>query len=143
MCPNHTASKLQRWNWKLSFHSQFSDNEEERSLHNALPNVSLKMASQREPNLLVRCQNRWYHNFTPVITFGPHSSIRQGEQATEDQGFHEQSYLVSNSDSTNSGAHSNLGKFFTLSSIDLKKCKCVYVYIIDYKVSVTECNVRV
>lgn len=55
---------------------------------------------------------------------------------TEDQEFHEQSYFVSNSDSVNSGAHSNLGKFFTLSSIDLKKCKCVYVYIIDYKVSV-------
>lgn len=89
------------------------------------------------------CQNRWYHNFTPVITFSLHSYIRQGEQATEDQGFHKQSYMVSNSDLTNSEEHSTLENFFTLFSIDLKKCKCVYGYIIDYKVSVIECNVRV
>ena len=34
------------------------------------------------------CQARWCHTFTSVIKFGPDHSTWQGEQATEDQGPH-------------------------------------------------------
>lgn len=90
MCPNHRANKLVMELASQPFHSQSHDNEEERNLCNVLPNMSLEMANQWESNLLVMWQSRWYHNFIPVITFGPPKSIKQGEQATEDQGFHKQ-----------------------------------------------------
>lgn len=62
---------------------------------------------------------------------------------TEDQGLHKQFYLASKPDSNNSGTYTTLKKFSALSKIDLEKCKCAHVYLIDCQVSVIECNKRV
>ena len=60
------------------------------------------------------CQARWCHTFTSVIKFGPDHSTWQGEQATEDQGPHN-NFTLRKSDPTNSGAHLTLEKFSFLS----------------------------
>lgn len=113
---------------RSSFHSRPSDDEEDRNLCNALPNSnSLKMAVQERQVSSVMCQGRRSH-FTPVVTYVPRNSIKQGEQVTEDQELHKQSHLASKSDPTNSGAHSNWKVFYFVSNWLEKVQICICVH---------------
>lgn len=128
MHPNCTTSKLSN-EIRSSFHSRTSDDEGDRKICNALYNSSsLKMAIKERQVSLVKCQGRWYHHFTPVITYVSHNSMRQVEQVTEDQEFHMQFYLASKSDPTNSGAHSNWNIFHFVSNWLEKVQMCICVY---------------